>query len=580
MTRPPLSWCAALCFSVVLGCPSKKQVPFGLEDAGVEDADDAGETLSSSGDGAVLPPAAKAFEAGRVEVSVGERTMVLEQGYALSALPIELDDDEAVDVLVVAADGHEVALIAGYPRGSTVASKRIDAFLVPDDCSDPSASIAALSEGLVHVEVTHACAHGARANHWLVSVETQPRVKERITILPSPADTTSIELAFRAEDLDSDGYEDVVADLRVDETQVPVRWLNRPGGFARDRAEPESTLRSIVEQASPLLVSKPNEAGALALEVLDVFRILCRESGEARVGLSGTQGLLCGRSPATATAIGIASASAMRRGDAIQSLQLRRAWERPSTSPTPADRKLLDGMLLRSDSTNAAEWQLLDREASAVPIHFEDADTLIIGGRKPRSIRLSTLERSSLAASELKPAIVDPTGRFTVSGVRATCAGFEAEVTPVGSKRTHRIPIDRSRAGTPCKSPVDRPASVLEWVVLGWAPQGLVVASADRLRIVPIGPAGKPAGSPVDLEAGSPLPAPIRGPGITPDGARYAIPHAEGIVVRDWKTGATGLWLRPKDWDGVPGPVRSIAISPDGQRIAVQKGTEIRLMSW
>jgi hypothetical protein len=90
----------------------------------------------------------------------------------------------------------------------------------------------------------------------------------------------------------------------------------------------------------------------------------------------------------------------------------------------------------------------------------------------------------------------------------------------------------------------------------------------------------KPAGRPIDLAPGSPLPAPIRGPRITPDGSRYVIPHSQGIVVRDWKTGATGLWLRPSDWDIVPGEVRSVAMSPDGRRVAVQKGTEIRLITW
>jgi hypothetical protein len=58
------------------------------------------------------------------------------------------------------------------------------------------------------------------------------------------------------------------------------------------------------------------------------------------------------------------------------------------------------------------------------------------------------------------------------------------------------------------------------------------------------------------------------------------IPHPEGIVVRDWRGGGTGLWLRPPDWNAVSGELRSIAISPDGQRVAVQKGSEIRLVTW
>ena len=178
------------------------------------------------------------------------------------------------------------------------------------------------------------------------------------------------------------------------------------------------------------------------------------------------------------------------------------------------------------------------------------------------------------------PAIRDPEGRFRVDGVRVTCAGFEARVGPVRGKRTHRVPIDRTAAGAPCKTPIDRPASALDWAVLGWAPQGLLAATGDRLRIVPLDALAKPAGRPIDLAPGSPLPAPIRGARITPDGSRYVIPHSQGIVVRDWKTEATGLWLRPSDWDTVPGEVRSLAISPDGRRVALQKGTDIRLLTW
>jgi hypothetical protein len=164
--------------------------------------------------------------------------------------------------------------------------------------------------------------------------------------------------------------------------------------------------------------------------------------------------------------------------------------------------------------------------------------------------------------------------------VRATCAGFEAEVGPIRSKQTHRVPIEQPSRNVPCKTPIDRPASTLEWAVLGWAPQGLVAASGDLLRIVPLNAFAKPAGRPIELNPGSPLPAPIRGARITPDGSRYVIPHSEGVVVRDWRKGGAGLWLRPADWDTVPGELRSVAISPDGRRVAIQKGSEIRLLSW
>ena len=106
------------------------------------------------------------------------------------------------------------------------------------------------------------------------------------------------------------------------------------------------------------------------------------------------------------------------------------------------------------------------------------------------------------------------------------------------------------------------------------------MASGDLLRVVPLNELAKPAGRPVDLNPGNPLPAPIRGARITPDGARYVIPHTEGVVVRDWRRGGAGLWLRPTDWSAVSGELRALAISPGGKRVAVQKGSEIRLLTW
>lgn len=67
---------------------------------------------------------------------------------------------------------------------------------------------------------------------------------------------------------------------------------------------------------------------------------------------------------------------------------------------------------------------------------------------------------------------------------------------------------------------------------------------------------------------------------MTPDGARYVIPHPEGVVVRDWRKGGAGLWLRPSDWNAVAGTLRAVALSPGGKRIAIQKGNEIRLLTW
>jgi hypothetical protein len=561
---------------LIWGCSGRKQVPFGLQDAATP-TEQAAEAEAS----AAALPVGTAFEPNQVEVPVAESTLVLQAGYALAALQLDLDGDEAIDAIVVSADPQEARLQAAYPRGLDVTARKIDSFLVPSHCADPVAEIRQLSESLVGIRVEHTCETGKRANFWLATIEAQPRVRERITVLP-PNDRSSapIDLELRVEDTDADGYDDVVANVRIGETDIPLAWLNRPGGFARDVSQPEATLRELADAAWESLDSDLAGAKKRALAVVDAFVALCRESGAARIGLSGTHGLQCQQSPAAARAVSVAIATAIRRGRFVRALELQRWWEGTATQPTPEERGLVQAAWRKAKAKTTATWHTVDSEGSPARLHFRDADTLVIGGRTPRAIQLSTGSKTRLSEADIVPPARDPEGRYAVRTVRVTCVGFEAEVGPIRSKQTHRVPIDRRADNVPCRTPIDRPASVFEWAVLGWAPQGLVAASGDLLRVVPLNAFAKPAGRPVDLSAGSPLPAPIRGARITADGSRYVIPHAEGVVVRDWRGGGAGLWLRPADWDAVPGELRSIAISPDGQRVAVQKGSEIRLLTW
>jgi hypothetical protein len=422
---------------------------------------------------------------------------------------------------------------------------------------------------------------GTRKNLWLVTIEAQPRIRERITVLPpNEQSTPDIGIELGVEDRDADGYEDVVANLSIGETAIPLAWLNRPGGFARDVSQPEASLQAIADTSWESIGTNPTSASTRAIAVLDAFVALCRESGAARIGLSGAQGLQCQRSPATARAAAVAISAAIQQGRFVRALELQRWWQNPSLTPRPEEQGLVQAAWRKAKANGVARWRIVDAESSQASLYFRDNDTLVIDGRAPRLVQLDSGIKTRLSEAELVPPIRDPSGRFAVRSVRATCAGFEAEVGRIRSKQSHRAPIERRSSKGPCRTPIDRPATVFEWAVLGWAPQGLVAASGDLMRVVPLNQLGKPAGRPIELSTKSPLPAPIRGARISTDGTRYVIPHPEGVVVRDWRKGGAGLWLRPADWENVPGDLRSIAISPDGQTIALQKGSEIRLLSW
>ena len=573
-------WAAVLAMFVAAGvsqgCSGRKQVPFGLEDAGASE-----EAPEEQPEEAPELPSGRTFPPDTVEVPVGDSALVVKNGYALAALDIELNGSGPIDVIAVSADGGEVLLAAAFQLGMTVAATRIDSFLVPEHCADPVAKISQLSASLVSVRVDHACEDGARTNIWLVTIEAQPRVRERITVLPpNPQSLSPVEIELGVEDRDADGYEDVVANVRVGEVVVPLAWLNRPGGFARDPSQPEATFRLLADDAWAFLDSDRAGSEKRARGVLDAFIALCRESGAARIGLAGTQGIQCRQSQAAARAVAVAMVAAIRRGTFIRALELQRWWDTSGMLPSAEEQTLIQNAWKKAKASARAAWRVVAVESATASLSFADDDTLIVDGFSPESVQLSTGQTSRLTKAQLQSPVRSPNGRFVARGVRVTCAGYEAEVGPALGKRTSRVLIER-RAGTaPCRVPIDRPATVFEWAVLGWAPQGLVSASGDLLRVIPLNEEAKSAGRPVDLAPGKPLPAPVRGARITPDGGRYVIPHPEGIVVREWQRGGAGLWLRPDDWSAVPGSLRSLAISPNGKQIAVQKGNEIRVITW
>ena len=580
MTRRSSGFVAAVLLllegAALHGCSRSKQVPFGLEESSQED-----DSVETEEEATPKFPVGETFEANQVEVPIHDAALVLPAGYALSALRLDLDGEEPIDAILVSAEEQKIEVQAVFERGLGVTARPIDSFLVPEGCEEPVASLQQLSDSLVTVRVTHSCEAGERINIWLLAVEPQPRVRERITLLPpNELSRAPIVAGLMVGDRDEDGYEDVVMNLMVGGMDLALAWLNRPGGFTRDTSEPETSMKLLANDAWEFFDSDPALASNRARAVLETFLALCRESGYARLGLAGTQGIQCGASSAASRAVAVEVISSIRRGAFVEALELQRWWSAGAMHPTQEERAAVQEAWQRAKASASASWELVHGQSATAALYFADEDQLAIGGATPKLISLSTGEKKSLLSSDTDAAAQSPNGRFAVNGVRVTCVGFEAEVGPVRSKRTHRVVIERRTGTTPCRTPVDRPASVFEWSVLGWAPQGLLAARGDRLRVVPVDELGKSAGRPIDLRAGSPLPAPVRGAGITPDGSRYVIPHSEGIVVRDWQRGGSGLWLRPLDWDQVPGELRAVAISPSGRRIALQKGNEIRLLTW
>jgi hypothetical protein len=191
----------------------------------------------------------------------------------------------------------------------------------------------------------------------------------------------------------------------------------------------------------------------------------------------------------------------------------------------------------------------------------------------------------------------DPTGRFAVVDVHRTCAGFALGIAAAAQVvegvlvgRYHAEPLIAAApppAGSRCgPMATERGARAIPesarfdpggYVVLGWAPQGVVVARAGAVRVVPLDEGARPAGDATDLPAGTPAPAPLPAGVATPDGRLYAVATPFGVVVHDVVSRRVAL-VRPPQWSTTPGDASDAAIAPDGRRIAVVKGERVLLL--
>jgi hypothetical protein len=232
------------------------------------------------------------------------------------------------------------------------------------------------------------------------------------------------------------------------------------------------------------------------------------------------------------------------------------------------------------------------RAARLASLYFESDGTLLVRGPLTRRI---SLEAS--AAHEGKPpvevtldpgppirdaqgthAVLDVRRRCQV--VRATIAATSAVSHPVDAltatsepvvSSTPAVPGERCAGSEPVVPPYD-------FTVLGWAPQGLVAARLGVVRVVPLTVDAKPAGEPEDLPPGTPLPAPLRGALVTPQGRAYVLPSPHGVLrIGHGTTPSVALWRAP-EWATSPASIHAVALSPNGERVAVWRGGSIWLL--
>ncbi len=601
------------------------------------------------------PPAAAAFipfdgvglPEGTRQLGVEGAPVRVSAGSLRCALPIDLEGDGDRDALLVTSDDAGAASLSEAVRdGAAFAVTRaLGALPLPAGCTLEAAALRAVSLSYATVVLTPRCPPSATAATpvvptapgspttpvlpapagtpsaapglvtglpitFIVSLGADPRVRERVQALPEAGRAPgAVVVAVRIEDRDADGSDDVIFDVDVTPpgataaTRVSLPWLERPSGLARDTHEPEAQLAERVTRAKRALRRNPDNALALAREVLALHSAVCREPGLARLAFGGSDGVPCRTSAAAGAAAAIAAQALAKKGELLAALDAWATLERPGTTVSRADRDAARHALEAMPAEPGATWRPgpthsyrggPDARLSALAFSPAGEALLLRGGPAASSWSVAD-EVVGAAPPEAGNILVrDPSEQLAIVDVHRTCRGFSLGIVHTANV-VEGVVVGRYLS-EPLLAPAPTPqgarcvdgegtlpeASRLDaggYLVLGWAPQGAVVAHGAEVRVVPLDASGAAIGEASVLAEGTPAPAPFTAGAATADGSAYAYSTPFGVVLRVLSPRAQLVLLRPEGWAAAEGAAGDVAVSSDARHVAVEKGGIVYLIS-
>jgi hypothetical protein len=430
----------------------------------------------------------------------------------------------------------------------------------------------------------------------LLSLEAPPRIYERFEVL-GDAETSPLALRAEAQDADGDGHADFLLEAlkRGDsgDAALKLAWLDRASGLSQDLREPETTFAAWASAAQSQLAKAPEQAAASAARLLFYERSLCRERGEAVLLISGSAGIACGQSKAATAALAtlvLAHAKLQQVPDAIAAYgELARRSARPDKRTLERVLNAL-GNLPRTQGVTLREGprvELSERPRLTLPgARFSDEEHLLLKRAVPVIYDLS---RGEEAAPSAVPDVLvrDPSGQLLVSDIERDACGLD-HLRIERAPRPEAVYVPGALVSSPALLPsAGRPACKQAggkthvesgFQVLGWAPQGVVLARGPEVWVVPLDLQGQPAGEPFALPERAPLPAPLPSGAGSSDGVHYAQLSPAGVLVFSRSGAPPELW-RPDGYSAIAASARQVAISPSGRRAAVVANGGVYILS-
>lgn len=574
MRRVPVTISLALALALAAcGDDGDHVVPFGhdttdpVDDPGTRepppDTDDAASWRPR--DGVTLEPAET--------VPLGESQTLTPAPWTLHVqLELDVDEDDTPDFLFVGTrtdPSPAYALLFSRGAVSPPTLEELSRGALQEGCAlesstlhqlDPHAGVAKI---VVTCEPNETRAASEVERQWALGLRGTPRILERFDAVHP----TQLELSVR--DLDEDGR----ADFRL-ETELPggtlgIDFLDRTSALEADLAPFADRAATLRDQAREAVALGRTEGEAALSRLSGLMQSLegVRVAGQAVALPEDLVGSL-----ATLRA-------AARLGDSEQGIG---SWLRDGVAPEdlaaahPEVRRLFEERLVALarpvGTVSIAQVpspppSSLRRNATLV---WRDPQTIAVRGVP--ALALST--EGGPSAPDVGPApAVDPESTLAAIGFVSDGCTTSARVVAASAPALEGAP---TRALVPISGPSESctPGPLRgddTFRVLGWAPQGLVVARGARRLLAPLRPDGSALAPPRELRRDQNAPAPLRGARTTIGGEVWIDETPHGVV-RYSATGAE-LW-RDAEW----APVDAAALSPDGAGIAILRGDEVRVM--
>jgi hypothetical protein len=590
------------------GCGSKTPVPFKRGPQAAEQAAQA----------PVLPTVGTQYGRLTREVKLGEQQLERSDGAFRAVLDWDLASDGSPDLLVVATDERSQASLETWTKPASGAPSKRAAIALTTlgaGCEVEQAQLARLAPELVLGSLDVVCVEDAapgvgtptsqdpldqappppgtqtHALHQFVinGDETEPRLLLHLAVMPpaDPSDTSSVKLTVTSQDQDADAHADIVVTAEVTTgaeakaTSVPLLWLNRPSGLARDRAEPEHTLAGLAEAAFQNTDADPLAALPAAQQVLDADRALCHESGAARIWVDETLGLACGPSAAAGRAAVVRALALARQQQLIPALQARNRLSGPEYRIESADRERVNVAIAAIRGQTSYVWehgpdlpQPIAPTVHLPALGFVTEDQLLLRGMSAQTYDLNT-RATAPSASASSVVMYGSGGRFAAIDLVRDCAGQYLRTVAasaivsgyVASARGKDSALVPERAGTEGCADRTRRSDYSGWTVLGVSEQGALLAKGSELQLIPLDADGASAGPARVLSPAEPAPPLLAAGAIAQGGFRHALATSEGIAVIDRGPKPASTLIRTPA--SCTSRIGDVAISPSGQRFAM-----------